>query len=122
MGPASSAQRTAEAKDAFKAALTSVGGSIDVELQARAKNIHANDKALTKQEDELRKNTKALARESDSMQKLLDKTRKEVQNLEELDSILADLDEDLATIEHTLRLAEESDGEGIPEEQPPQRP
>jgi len=109
--PASSAQRTAEAKKAFLGSLDSVGASIDGELEARAKNIHANAKALTKQEDDLRKQTKAVAKENDSLQKLLDKTKREVAGLGDLDSMMADLDADLAMLEETLRLAEESDAE-----------
>ncbi|KAL2416498.1 hypothetical protein ABEF95_012784 [Exophiala dermatitidis] len=120
----SPALRTAEAKDAFKAALNSVGASIDTELQSRAKNMHSNAEALTRQEDQVRKDTKALAAENDAMQKLLDKTRKEVQDFQvgEVDHLLADLDADLALIEQTLHLAEESDVEGIHEDQPSKKP
>jgi len=106
---ASSAQRTKEAKDAFTASLNSAGASIDAELQARAKNIHANAKALTRQEDDLRKETKSLAKENDSLQKLLDKTKKEMKGLDDLDDIMANLDADMAMIEETLRLAEDDD-------------
>ncbi|OCT44246.1 hypothetical protein CLCR_00728 [Cladophialophora carrionii] len=108
---ASSTQRTKEAKDAFTASLNSVGASIDAELQARAKNIHANAKALTKQEDDLRKETKSLAKENDSLQKLLEKTKKEFKGLDDLDDIMANLDTDIAMIEETLRLAEEEQEE-----------
>ncbi|KAJ4507515.1 hypothetical protein HRR83_004093 [Exophiala dermatitidis] len=118
----SPALRTAEAKDAFKAALNSVGASIDTELQSRAKIMHSNAEALTRQEDQLRKDTKALAAENDAMQKLLDKTRKEVQDFGEVDPLLADLDADLALIEQTLDLAEESDAEGMHEDQPSKKP
>ena len=120
--PASSAQRTKEAKDAFTASLNSVGASIDAELQARAKNIHSNAKALTKQEDNLRKETKSLAKENDSLQKLLDKTKKEVRGLDDLDDIMANLDADMAMIEETLRLAEEDEAEDVNEEQLPRSP
>ena len=117
--PASSAQRTKEAKDAFTASLNSVGASIDAELQARAKNIHSNAKALTKQEDYLRKETKSLAKDNDTFQKLLDKTRKDIKGLDGIEDIMANLDSDLAMIEETLRLAEEEDDVG--EEQRPER-
>ena len=119
--PASSAQRTAEAKEAFTAALNNVGASIDAELQARAKNIHANAKALTMQEEDLRKETKGLAKESDSLQKLLDKTKKEVEGLGDLDGMMAGFDADLAMIEETLRLAEEGQEDDTPEKNPPAR-
>lgn len=115
MSPATPSQRTEEAKDAFIASLNNAGTSIDAELQARAKNIHANAKALAKQDDDLRKDTKGLAKESDSLQKLLNKTKKEIQGFGDLESMMADLDADLAMIEETLRLVEEEDGDGLVE-------
>ena len=69
----------------------------------------------------MRKETKVLAKEGDSIRKLLDKTRKEVEGLGDLDGIMAELDADLAMIEETLLLAEEDDGEEAPEENPPGR-
>ncbi|KIX07489.1 uncharacterized protein Z518_02142 [Rhinocladiella mackenziei CBS 650.93] len=117
--PASTAQRTAEAKDAFTASLNSVGASIDAELHARAKNIHANAKALNKQENDLRQDTKSLSKENDSLQKLLDKTKKEVQGFGELNSVMANLDADMAMIEETLRLAEEGEEEDPPKDDHP---
>jgi hypothetical protein len=107
--PATSSQRTKEAKDAFTASLNSVGTSIDTEFQARAKNIHANAKALTKQEDSLRKETKSLAKENDSLQKLLDKTKKDMKGFDDLDDIMAQLDADMAMIEETLRIVDEEE-------------
>ncbi|KIW90172.1 uncharacterized protein Z519_08815 [Cladophialophora bantiana CBS 173.52] len=109
--PASSAQRTQEAKDAFTASLNAVGASIDAELHARAKSIHDNAKVLTKQEDDVRKGTKGLAKENDSLQKLVDKTKKEMQSLGDLDDIMANIDADMALIEDTLRIAEEDEVE-----------
>ncbi len=50
-----------------------------------------------------------MSKESDSFQKLIDKTKKEVQGLGDLDAMMADLDADLAMIEETIRLAEEDD-------------
>ncbi len=110
--PSSSTQRTADAKKAFNASLNSVGAKIDDELQVRAKDIHVNAKALTTQEDQLRKQTKGLARDGDSLEKMLEKARKEIQSLGDLDAIMEDLDADLDMIEETLRLVGESEGEG----------
>ena len=109
-GP-SSAQRTKEAKEAFTASLNSVGASIDAELQSRAKNIHTNAKALTKQEEDLQRQTKSLAKENDALQKLLAKTKKDMKGLDDLDDIMAHLDDDMAMIEETLRLVEEDEAE-----------
>ncbi|KIW15175.1 hypothetical protein PV08_05220 [Exophiala spinifera] len=113
LASASSAQRTAEAKRAFTASLVAAGTSIDAELEARAKNIHSNAKALSEQEDQLRKKTIAVARDADSLEKLLKKTKPAVDSLGDLDTMLADLEADMATMEETLRLAEQSDEEGI---------
>jgi len=126
-GPSSQAsqtQRTVEAKAAFTASLTSVAANIDTELQARARNIHANTEQLSKQEKDLQKETKNLVKQGDAMQKLVDRTRRELQRtdfgaglesgLEEarLEDAMADLDRDLALIEETLRIVEEgSEGE-----------
>ncbi|KAL6249894.1 hypothetical protein RBB50_003750 [Rhinocladiella similis] len=110
---ASSAQRTAEAKRAFTASLTAAGTSIDAELEARAKTIHSNAKALLEQEDQLRKQTTAVAKDADSLEKLLKKTKHTVDSLGDLDSMLADLEADMVTMEETLRLAEENDEQGV---------
>lgn len=103
----SQAQRTIEAKTAFVASLTSAGASIDTELQERAKNIHANDKALTKQEKNLRKETKKLAKHNDTMQKFVDKSNKQLASFDNLEPMQADLDKDLDELEEMLRMIEE---------------
>ena len=102
----SQAQRTIEAKTAFVASLTSAGASIDTELQERAKNIHANDKALTKQEKDLRKETQKLAKQNDTMQKFVDKSNKQLASFDNLESMQADLDQDLDELEEMLKMIE----------------
>lgn len=104
---ASQAQRTMEAKTAFVASLTSAGASIDTELQERAKNIHANDKALTKQEKDLRNETQRLAKQNDTMQKFVDKSNKQLATFDNLEPIQADLEQDLDELEELLRMIEE---------------
>ena len=109
----SQGQRTAEAKAAFIASLTSVGSNLDTDLQARAKDIHTNSKALEKQEKELQKETKKLAKQSDVMQKLVDKTKNELKEFDGMPDLMADLDRDLAMLEETLRLVEHGDCEDV---------
>lgn len=111
--PASQAQRTAEAKAAFTASLNSVGSNLDADLQSRARNIHANSNALTKQEQGVDKDIKQLSKQSDQMQKVVDKTKndlKEFDSLQNFETDLgADLERDLMMIEETLRIVEEGD-------------
>ena len=111
--PASQAQRTVEAKAAFTAALNSVGSSLDADLQSRARNIHANSKALSNQDQGVDKEIKKLSKQSDQMQKVIDKTKsdlKEFDSLQNFETDLgADLERDLMLIEETLRIVEEDD-------------
>src|SRR5438128_1524987 len=101
--PASQAQRTAEAKAAFTASLHSVGSSLDAELQSRARNIHANSKALSLQEQGVEKEIKKLSKQSDQMQKVIDKTKNDLKEFDSLQTfekdIGADLERDLMLIE-----------------------
>jgi uncharacterized protein (DUF3084 family) len=89
------------------ASLNSVGASIDTELKARATQIHENSKALADQEGYIKKETKGLAKENDNLQKLLDKTKKQMKGLDDLDGNIGDFDADMAMLEETLRLVEE---------------
>ena len=111
--PASQAQRTAEAKAAFTASLSVVGSNFDADLQSRARNIHANSKALSKQEQGVDKEIKKLSKQSDQMQKVVDKAKsdlKEFDCLQNFETDLGvDLERDLLLIEETLRIVEEDD-------------
>jgi ABC-type transporter Mla subunit MlaD len=111
--PASQAQRTAEAKAAFTASLNSVGSNLDADLQSRARNIHANSKALSNQEQSVDKEIKKLAKQSDQMQKVVDKTKNDLAEFNSLQNFEAGLGEDwkrdLMLIEETLRIVEEQD-------------
>jgi chromosome segregation ATPase len=111
--PASQAQRTAEAKAAFTASLNAVGSNLDADLQSRARNIHANSKALNKQEQSVDKEIKKLSKQNDQMQKAVDKAKsdlKEFENVQNFETDLeADLERELMLIEETLRIVEEDD-------------
>ena len=111
--PASQAQRTAEAKAAFTASLNSVGSNLDADLQSRARNIHANSTALSKQEQGVEKEIKKLSKQSDQMQKVVDKTKSDLKEFDSLQNFETDfgagLERDLMLIEETLRIVEEDD-------------
>ena len=111
--PASQAQRTAEAKQAFTSHLNSVGSSLDSELQARAKNIHQNAKALDKQETNLQKETVKLRKQGDEMQKLVDKTTRDLHAVGDLDTLQSDLDRELSILEDMMREVEGGDEDHI---------
>jgi hypothetical protein len=65
----SPAQRTAEARTAFTASLHSAASNLGADLQSRAKNIHANAKALQKQQGDVEKEVKGLRRKNDELEK-----------------------------------------------------
>jgi hypothetical protein len=80
--PASSAQRTSEARTAFDASLRSVGTStLDSELQLRAKDIHKNALLLDKQDRAVNDSTGALEKQGDGLESLLEDTRGELKGL-----------------------------------------
>ena len=107
--PASQAQRTAEAKQAFNSHLSSVGASLDSEFQARATNIHQNAKALDKQETNLQKETVKLRKQGDEMQKLVEKTTRDLHAVGDLDTLQSDLDRELSILEDMMRTVERGD-------------
>lgn len=111
---ATKAQRTAEAKAAFTASLTSAGSHLNAKFQSRAKDIHENSAALVKQEEDLGRDTATLEKQNDEMQKFLETTQKQLEDLDdaEFSHVEDDLDADLALIEETLRLVEEDDYSG----------
>lgn len=101
------AQRTAEARAAFTASLNSVGSNLDTELQARAKNLHANAAALSKQEASVEKQTKELAKQNDQMQKLVNQTADGLKDFGDLQNWAEMMERDLLILEETLRLVED---------------
>ena len=107
--PASPAQRTAEAKAAFTAALKSEGSKLDADLQLRAKDIHKGATTLAKQDSDVQKEIQKLSKQNDAMQKVVDKTRNEMKAYDDLPDIMADLERDLMIVEETLRIAEGND-------------
>lgn len=73
--PLTRAQRTDEARTAFTAALRSAGSYLDSELQARARDLHANAAALEKQDQDLREQTEAIKEENDRLEEQIREQR-----------------------------------------------
>ena len=107
--PASQAQRTEEAKDAFTASLNDAGSTIDADLQSRAKAIHANADNLKKQDKNVQKEMKQLSKESDALDKFLKKNEKNMPQTDSFEDEIAKIEADLDMLDDTLREAEAED-------------
>jgi GCN5-like protein 1 (GCN5L1) len=101
-----SARRTAEARAAVAASLTSVGSSVDAELRTRAADLHANSAAITKQENELAKQAAALAKQSAQWQKLADTSTKKLNEIGDIQNWAEMIERDLLVLEETLKLVD----------------
>lgn len=104
-------QRTAEARAAFTAHLTSIGNSHISALEQRVGDIHSNSIAISKQEDELEQQTKKLAKESKKHQKAADDAGVKLKELGDIQNWAEVLERDLLVLETTMRMGEgEEDG------------
>ena len=101
-----SQSRTAEARAAVTASLSSVGRSTDAELQTRAADIHANSAAIAKQEESLAKQTAALANQSTQWKKLADNSTMKLKEIGDTQNWAEMIERDLLVVEETLRLVE----------------
>ena len=104
---ASSAQRTAEARTAFLAALNSVGSQGDAELQARAKDIHSSSAAIANQEAEVAKQTDFLAKQTAQYQQIADESRGKLKEIGDVQNWAEMIERDLLVLEETMRIADE---------------
>ena len=102
-------QRTAEARAAFTAHLTSIGNSHLSTLESRVSDIHANSLAISKQEEQLIKQTRKLSDESKKHQKVADEAGKKLKELGDIQNWAEVLERDLVVIEETMNLAEGED-------------
>ncbi|KAK0356047.1 hypothetical protein LTR91_007527 [Friedmanniomyces endolithicus] len=104
-----SSRAQAEARAAVQASLESDGSAYDAKYQRRATDLHANARAISKQEDQLKKNAAALAKESDKWQKELDKATKGLNEFGDLQNWAEMMERDFLVLEETLRLVEGTD-------------
>lgn len=102
-------QRTAEARAAFTAHLTSIGNSHVSSLEGRVSDIHNNSAAITKQEDDVAKQTKKLAAESKKYQKVADDAAGKLKELGDIQNWAEVLERDLLVLEETMRMGEAGD-------------
>jgi len=100
------ARRTAEARLAVTASLSSVGSAYDTDLQKRAADLHANSAVIEKQEKELIKQTAALRKETAKWEKLVDGSTKELNKIGDVQNWAEVMERELLVIEETLRLAD----------------
>ncbi|KIW06429.1 uncharacterized protein PV09_02876 [Verruconis gallopava] len=103
---------TASARAAVQASLAAVGSSYDSDIQRRVRDLHANSKAIAKQEEELVKATEALNKESAKWAKLADKTTKQLNEFGDVQNWAEVLERDLLVLEETVRLVEGRPDEG----------
>ncbi|MCJ1467292.1 hypothetical protein MMC07_005916 [Pseudocyphellaria aurata] len=108
----SQSQRTSEARAAFTATLTSIGTSLDSDLQARASDIHSNSTAIAKQEADVLKQGAALKKESNRYQKVADESREKLKEIGDIQNWAELLERDLLVLEETVRLGEDGRREG----------
>jgi len=102
-------QRTAEARTAFTASLSSVGSSMDTDLRSRAAILHANSAALAKQEADLAKETAALSKQTAQWQKMADNSQEKLKEIGDVQNWAELIERDLLFIEETLKMVEEDD-------------
>ncbi|CAF9939198.1 hypothetical protein IMSHALPRED_001246 [Imshaugia aleurites] len=99
-------QRTAEARAAFTAHLTSIGNSHISSLEARVSDIHANSTAISKQEDDVAKQTTKLAAQAKKHQKVADDAAGKLKELGDIQNWAEVLERDLLVLEETVRMGE----------------
>lgn len=99
-------KRVAEARAAVTASLSSVGSSYDASLASRAADLHANSKAISKQEAELQKQTANLAKQNDKLAQLAQKSTKQLNEIGDVQNWAETIERELLVVEETLRLVE----------------
>jgi hypothetical protein len=75
-------------------------------------DLHANSKAIDKQEKDLAKATSALAKESEKWAKVGDKAIKQLNEIGDVQNWAEVLERDLLVLEETMRLVEGRPDEG----------
>lgn len=95
---AETARRTAEARAAVTASLSSVGASLDHEMRTRTADLHANAAAISKQEKELARQTAGLAKQSAEWDKLLQNGTKKLNEVGDIQNWAEMLERDLLVL------------------------
>ncbi|MCJ1432845.1 hypothetical protein MMC27_002203 [Xylographa pallens] len=104
-------QRTAEARSAFLASLTSVGSQGDAELHARAQDIHTSAAALARQDAAVATQTDALARQTAQYQQLADDSRGKLKEIGDVQNWAEMIERDLLVLEETMRIVDGEEAE-----------
>lgn len=102
-------QRTAEAKTAFTATLTSVGANLDTDVRGRAQIIHDNASTIASQQTDLQTATKQLAKQNAEIGKLADQGRQALKEVGDLGNWAEMLERDMMVLDEALGMAEEED-------------
>ena len=104
--PPADPQRTAEARAAFTAHLTSIGNTHISSLEGRVSDIHSNSSAISKQEADVVKQTKKLAVEAKKHQKVADDAAEKLKELGDIQNWAEVLERDLLVLEETMKMGE----------------
>lgn len=99
-------QRTAEARAAFTAHLTSIGNTHISSLEGRVSDIHSNSAAISKQQADVVKQTNRLALESKKHQKVADDAAEKLKELGDIQNWAEVLERDLLVLEETMEMGE----------------
>lgn len=100
-------QRTAEARTAFTATLTSVSKSLDSELIDRARVLHNNATAIESQEEQVRHATAQLGRRNDELESIIGHGWEGLKEIGDVQNWAEFIERDLLVVEETLRLTDE---------------
>lgn len=101
-------KRTAEAKTAFTASLSSIGTNHDAPLRARASLLHANASALMKQENNVVQATEDLGRSNGELERVADKAREGLKEIGDVQNWAEVIERELLVLEEVVKNVEES--------------
>ncbi|KAI9369463.1 hypothetical protein BJX61DRAFT_549578 [Aspergillus egyptiacus] len=104
-----------EATSAFTASLHSLGANYTAELVDRAKLLHGNSAALSRQEEQVAKSTNELRKQNEAWGRVVDEAGDALKELGDLQNWAEVLEREFLVLEETVRLADEKE-EGEEEE------
>ncbi|KAF3006332.1 hypothetical protein E8E14_003092 [Neopestalotiopsis sp. 37M] len=105
--PPLSPEQTAQARAALVGTISNL---LDTELQGRASLLHANAKALEKQEKDVAKATEALRKETDKLVKVVKQGSEKVREAGDVQNWAEVLERDFLVLEDTLRQVRRGSG------------